>query len=261
MSEKPDNTLPPERMLRLQQAFAAHLRDPEHCPPPSGLEERRMAIYRRLFFGNLRNLMARNFPVLKRLLDEDEWDRLIRQLMVEHRSTTPLFPEIGSELLAFIAGEGQSWLDSRPWLAELIHWEYLETLARLHEAEVSLCEELSLERSRYVPVINPTLQLGRYRYPVHQIRPTFIPSAPLDKPINLLVFRRHDDQVGFERINDVTIRFLLLMQSNPGMSGLCLLQGLAEELGTSRMDKTIESGWNLLEHLSQRGVIAPALPA
>lgn len=261
MPEKTDDLLPPERMLRLQEAFAAHLRDPERCPPPSGLEERRMAIYRRLFFGNLRNLIARNFPVLKRLLDDSEWDQLIRQLMVEHRSTTPLFPEIGSELLAFIAGKGQSWLDARPWMAELIHWEYLETLARLHEAEVSLWEELPLERSRYAPVLNPTLQLGRYRYPVHQIRPAFIPSAPLEEPINLLVFRRYDDQIGFERVNDMALRLLLLMQSNPGTTGLVLLQLLAEELSIEPKEHTIENAWSLLKHLSQQGVIAPTLSA
>ncbi len=220
-----------------------------------------MAIYRRLFFGNLRNLMARNFPVLKRLLDENEWDQLIRQLMIEHRSTTPLFPEIGSELLDFIAGEGQSWLESRPWMAELIHWEYLETLARLHEAEVRLCEELPLARGQYAPVINPTMQMGRYRYPVHQIRPGFIPSAPLEQPINLLAFRRHDDQVGFERVNDIALRLLLLMQSNPGTSGLVLLQMLAKELSIEATEHTIESGWNLLQHLSQQGVIAPTLSA
>ena len=221
-----------------------------------------MAIYRRLFFGNLRNLMARNFPVLKRLLDETEWDQLIRQIMVDHRSTTPLFPEIGSELLAFIAEEGQSWLDSRPWMAELIHWEYLETLARLHEADVafspssSFTPSSSFDRGHSFPEVNPTLQMGRYWYPVHQIRPSLIPSAPLPKPVNLLVFRRTDDQVGFERVNDATLRLLMLMQANPEISGLVLLQMLAKELGIDSTEKTIESGWAMLEHLRLQGVVA-----
>jgi len=36
-----------------QYAFAAHLRDPDNVPAPEGIEERRMAVYRELFFNNL----------------------------------------------------------------------------------------------------------------------------------------------------------------------------------------------------------------
>lgn len=265
MSKTPNQTPNPgklpERQFRLQAEFAAHLRDPENCPAPAGIEERRLAVYRRLFFGNLRNLMARNFPVLRRLLDEAEWDRLIREMMVEHRSTTPLFPEIGGELLRFMAGPGKRWLTERPWMAELIHWEYLETLARLHEAEVPEPEVMHAAKDDYVPALNPTLQMARYCWPVHQIRPEFIPSTALEQTLNLLVYRQHDDQVAFERVNDFTLHFLLLMQSNAGSTGLALLQALAEELSISPRDQVVEAGFRMLQHLSRRQAIGPMLPA
>ena len=41
-----------------QYAFAAHIRDPENNPAPSGVEDRRMAIYRELFFNNLHNRLT-----------------------------------------------------------------------------------------------------------------------------------------------------------------------------------------------------------
>jgi hypothetical protein len=41
-----------------QYAFAAHIRDPEQNPAPAGVEDRRMAIYRELFFNNLHNLIG-----------------------------------------------------------------------------------------------------------------------------------------------------------------------------------------------------------
>ena len=50
-----------------QYAFAAHIRDPEHRPAPEGIEDRRMAIYRELFFNNIRSLLARNYPVLRKV--------------------------------------------------------------------------------------------------------------------------------------------------------------------------------------------------
>jgi len=261
MNKTPAPDKPPERQLRLQAEFAAHLRDPENCPAPAGVEDRRMAVYRRLFFGNLRNLMARNFPVLRRLLDDAEWDRLIRELMAEHRSTTPLFPEIGSELLAFLADRGDRWLADRPWMAELVHWEYLETCARLHEADPPEPCPHDSERSAYRPVLNPTLKMARYQWPVHQLRPDFVPDQPLEQPVNLLVYRRHDDQVAFERVNDFTLQFLLRMQSNADSTGLVLLQALAEELDISPPDRVIEAGFGMLQRLSQREVISPILPA
>jgi len=63
-------------------------------------------------------------------------------------------------------------------------------------------------------VLNPTLQTARYQWPVHRIGPAFIPAEALDKPINLLVYRCHDDQVAFERVNDLTLRFLALAENS-----------------------------------------------
>ena len=54
-----------------QFAFAAHIRDPKHVPAPDDIEDRRMAVYRDLFFNNLKSLLSNMFPVLigKILLD------------------------------------------------------------------------------------------------------------------------------------------------------------------------------------------------
>ena len=41
-----------------QYAFAAHIRDPDNTIEPEGIEDRRMAIYRTLFFNNLYNLLG-----------------------------------------------------------------------------------------------------------------------------------------------------------------------------------------------------------
>ena len=62
-----------------QYAFAAHIRDPEHRPAPDGIEDRRMALYRELFFNNLRNLLATLFPVLRKLHSDEHWAHFIRR--------------------------------------------------------------------------------------------------------------------------------------------------------------------------------------
>ena len=57
----------------IQYAFAKHIRDPENNPPPTDAEDRRLAIYRELFFNNLRNLISQTFPVLKKLHSKEKW--------------------------------------------------------------------------------------------------------------------------------------------------------------------------------------------
>ena len=57
--------------LREQQlAFAAHLRDPANNAAPDGIEDRRMAIYRDLFFNSIQGLLAANFPVIRKTLGD-----------------------------------------------------------------------------------------------------------------------------------------------------------------------------------------------
>ena len=71
---------------RKQYEFAAHIRDPENNAAPDGIEDRRMAIYRNLFFNNLRNLLGSTFPVLKKLSGKERWDQLIREFMARHQA-------------------------------------------------------------------------------------------------------------------------------------------------------------------------------
>ena len=77
MADRPD-------FQKKQYAFAAHIRDPDHAPAPDGIEDRRMAVYRDLFFNNLRNLLGGMFPVIRKIVGGDKWDRLIRLFMQHH---------------------------------------------------------------------------------------------------------------------------------------------------------------------------------
>ena len=109
-----------------QYAFAAHIRDPEHRPAPEGIEDRRMAIYTKLFFNNLRSLLATFFPVLRKLHDDDHWARFIRGFMQQHTAKTPYFLQLPEEFLDFLRNEYEPQDDDHPFLTELAHYEYIE---------------------------------------------------------------------------------------------------------------------------------------
>ena len=48
-----------------------------------------MAIYRELFFNNLKSLLSNMFPVLTKLHSDQHWRRLVRRFMQHHQAHTP----------------------------------------------------------------------------------------------------------------------------------------------------------------------------
>ncbi len=251
---------PPERMFALQQRFAGHLRDPENVPAPEGLEDRRLAIYRRLFFNNLKNLFARNFPVIRKLSSDTEWDALIREFMVKHRAHTPMFTEIGGEFVEFLAERSttDAGHEQPAWLVELAHWEFLETCVRLSEHAVPESEAIEPEQLLdRAACVNPTLKMAQYQWPVHRIGPEFRPDQP--ELVLLAVYRHADDKVAFMKINAMTARVLEQLQSSPGLSGRDVFAALAKELDRPVND-ILTAGTKLLENLVERSIIVGSLP-
>lgn len=245
---------PPARMLETQRSLTSFLRDPDAAPAPAGIEARRLAIYQRLFFNNLSNLFGRNFPVIRGLLDNAAWNAVIRDFMRHHRSQTPLFTRIGEEFVDYLEHTRSASTDDPLWLAELAHWEYQETLARLDPAdpnEIDCQKPSSLLDEQ--PVINPTLRLVHYQWPVHRIGPKFLPEEPA--PCWLAVWRRRDDKVQFMKINTLTARLIEAITSaaGPGTVADCLT-GIAEELNKPA-EQVLAAGKHLLASLHQRDVV------
>ncbi len=88
--------------IRRQYAFAANIRDPENNPAPEDIEDRRMQIYRELFYNNVENFISGTFPVLRRIYSDADWHGLVREYFSRHRSRTPLFHEIPREFLNWL---------------------------------------------------------------------------------------------------------------------------------------------------------------
>ena len=93
---------------KIQYEFTAHLRDPDHASAPADIEDRRMEIYRGLFYRNIQNFVANAFPVLRTLYKDEDWHRMIRDFFANHQSTTPYFKDISKEFLTYLENERQA---------------------------------------------------------------------------------------------------------------------------------------------------------
>lgn len=252
MAEMPD-------FQRRQFAFAAHIREPEANPAPAAIEDRRMAIYRELFFNNLVSLLGSTFPVLKKLHPPDEWRRLVRAFMVRHRAHTPYFLEIPREFLNFLEKEYEHRADDLPFLVELAHYEWVElalSIAPDGAPDENSFVDADGDLLEGVPVRSPLAWPFSYRYPVHRISPEFIPDAPGGQPTHLVVYRRADDEVGFMELNPVSARLLEMIGGNDGRAtGRALLEKLAAELDWADTEAFLRHGVQALAEMRDAGIL------
>lgn len=251
--------MPPERddattasaALRLQQdALAAHIRDPERVAPPPGIEERRLKIYRDLFFNNVSGMLAGNFPVIHRIYGDERWRALMRDFYRDHDSRTPLFTELAREFLRYLESlepvEGNR---HPPWLRELAHYEWIELALQVSEAsdaDVPHDPDGDLLSGR--PALSPLAWPLAYAWPVHRIGPDFQPDAPPDAPTLLLVHREAGGRIRFHELNPLTYRLLQRLDEAPALNGRAQLQALAAEAARTDVDGFVQEGLAMLSN-------------
>lgn len=246
----------PEALARLQTAFAAHIRDPENVQPPDGIEDRRMGIYRDLFFNNIRTFLSSNFPVLKSLFSTQDWTRLCRDFFTEFRCHTPLFPEIPREFLKYLQDSRTRRESDPPFMLELAHYEWVELALSLDESDISeMVFDPHGDLLEAIPVLSPLAWPLSYQYPVHRIREDFQPVTPPGESTHLLVWRRSDFQVKFMQLNDISLLLLQKMKTEADKTGLSLLMEVAELINHSNPDKLIAHGGKLLGELREKQII------
>jgi len=241
--------------IRRQYAFAANIRDPENAPPPEDVEERRMAIYRELFYNNVEGFLSNTFPVLRKLYDDTRWHGLVRDYFSHHRSQTPLFLEIPREFLSWLKTERGEQPGDLPFLQELAHYEWVELALAVSEATPSCPVEPGGDPGQGVPVLSPLAWHLSYRYPVHRIGPDYQPAEPGDVPTCLVVYRDGDDAVGFLEINPVTKRLLELVEAASGATGEELLHQIAAEMSHPHPETVVSGGLETLNSLREKGII------
>lgn len=245
-----------DSLRSLQEGFAAHIRNPQQNPAPRDVEDRRMAIYRDLFFRNLSNFIAKSFPVLRRLHSDTAWSAMIRDFYTVHECHTPMFPEIPREFLQYLQDRRATHPEDMPFLLELAHYEWVEIALDLDERELDdVPADQNGDLLQSIPVLSPLAWPLAYRYPVHQIRPDFQPTEPPQQPTHLLVYRNRNDRVKFMQLNGVTARMIELMKENQGLSGLNILNTVAQELSHPQPETVIEAGTGVLRDLASRDVI------
>ena len=240
----------------IQYAFAKHLRDPENSHGFEDIEDRRLKVYRELFFGNMKSLVSQTFPVLKKFYSDEHWDSMIRSFMVKHESTTPMFLEVSSEFVEYLQHTHETTEYDPPFLLELAHYEWVELAVSVMDADI---DESTIDANgnlaEQVPYLSPFISSLAYSFPVHEIKPGYDPSTKPEAATFLLVFRNKQDGVEFMLLNAVSARLIALLQEDTAKTGNQLLEQIAEELQHPNPQAVIDGGMGLLQQFKDKDVI------
>lgn len=239
-----------------QYAFARHIRNPEAHPPPEGVEDRRMAIYRELFFNNLFGLLSQTFPVLRRIYGKSRWRGIVRQFMAHHEAQTPYFLKVPGEFVQFLQSGYQQQEDDFPFLQELAHYEWADlALSVSEENNDDFAGDPNGNLLDGIPVVSALAWSFTYRFPVHRISGVFLPESPPDVLTFLALCRRASDEVTFLELNAVTARLLELITANTGVPGRSLLHGLAAEIDYPQPEQLIVHGETAMQQMREAEIL------
>lgn len=239
-----------------QREFAAHIRDPQNNPRPPEIEDRRMAIYRELFFNNIEDFMASSYPVLKEVLGEEQWTKLLKAYYSEHHAETPLFPQLPAEFLKYLNDTGRPHADEPAFMLELAHYEWMELAALQSDAEIDW-QRIDKEGDLLTghPVLSPLAWILSYEYPVHRISPEFLPEEPGEQATNIIVYRNLEDKVGFIEINPMTTMLLNRLQQDEKLTSESVLLELATEMHHPDTSVVVNGGLEILNNLKTHDIV------
>jgi hypothetical protein len=243
------------RFQQVQYEFAAHIRDPQRSPAPAGIEDRRLQIYRELFYNNIEDFLQTAFPVLRQITPDETWHAMARDFYARHQCHQPQFFRIAEEFLGYLDAERGAVQGDPPFLRELAHYEWVELALSVSEHE--LTPELADPNGDLlagVPVLSPLAWTLAYDFPVHRISPDFMPASPGASPTLLVVYRNRADDVKFMEINPITARLLQLIEEAPD-AGAKLLQAIADEIRHPQPQAVIAEGKTILASLRERDII------
>lgn len=240
----------------VQYAFTAHLRDPENNPAPDGIENRRMEIYRDLFYNNIEGFLARGFPVIRSIYNDEDWHRMVRDFFSRHQSQSPYFLEISQEYLAYLQNEREPQNEDPAGLLELAHYEWAELALNVLDETINLDGiDVNGDLLTGHPVLSPVAWPLSYQFPVHKMGPDYLPEQAPEQATYLVVYRNRNDKVKFMEINAVTARLLYLLVNDENISGQQALEQIAQEMNHPKPDTVMDGGLTALQNLQSNGII------
>ncbi len=242
-------------IFKQQHIFTQYVRDPENSPIPEDIEPRRMSIYADLVYRNIESFIANSFPVLRQVIDDGEWQKILRGFVKKHISKTPYFPKLPLEFLNYLERE-QDEIELPAFYIELAHYEWIEISLSFNPKEISFENvDRNGDLLKGIPVLSPLVQPLIYQWPVHKISSDFIPKEKPKQPIYLLVYRDQNYEIGFIELNQIAAKLIEELQKKSNRTGEQIFLQIADQLKHPDQNIVIQGGSEVMQNFKNRDII------
>lgn len=205
---------PLSSLSRKQLELTQYLRDPDHAPAPPNLELRRLNVYQELIFNNIEGFLTSGFPVLHRILSEDQWRALVALFVARHRALSPYFLDIGQEFFDFVQHSDEVRANLPRFTVELMHYERAELALDVSTEVLPTAASDDLVNLASLVSLSPLAWPLAYQYPVQKIGPDFQPDTVPELATYLLVYRDRHHTVRFMELNGLSYALLASLQDS-----------------------------------------------
>ncbi|MBQ4833251.1 putative DNA-binding domain-containing protein [Pseudoalteromonas sp. MMG010] len=241
--------------IDVQNEFMAHIRQPELNKKPDDIQDRRMAVYRDLFFNNINGFISSGFPVLKTLYTEQQWLALIRMFFSEHDCSSPYFLDIAGEFINYLSSNYQTQSYDPAFMLELAHYEWIELDVAIAKSDI---KEMSLSSNELTSTPLFLSSIARnlsYQFPVQTISVDFCPQEASPTPHYFVVYRDENDDVQFLATNAMTALLLSIIDNQAGVlfDEVCNL--VLKQAPQFSLEQIEQGALSTLSAMCERGII------
>ncbi len=140
------------------------------------LDEKGASVYAGTINWEHHNMADTIFPYCAKAVGED-WDLVVVDYYKNYPSDHFNFNKICRHFPEYLLKKRQDLIKKYPYLAELAHYEWLELEKFEDESEIKRGDKIPIEGlaeiNVYCPLVNPTLSICRYEYPIAEISDNF----------------------------------------------------------------------------------------
>ncbi|MBB63861.1 MAG: hypothetical protein CMO81_02235 [Waddliaceae bacterium] len=231
--------------------FATYCRSGENIEKVP-ISEDKAELYRELSCNIVFEALNTAYPIAKRSLGHEQWDKLIRRFYAEAPSPSPHLWYMPKALIDYVEKHQIPEKVSAPYLLDLLHFEWLEIeVYMMPDQAVPLYTKIGdlLENGL---VLNREHILSRFTYPVFRKKKDCLTEAAN----YFLITYRHPEtlQVHYFEVPPVYVALVeLLKQDN--YTGKQVLEFLIEHYKVQSADSFMDSGYQFLKTLMKENLI------
>ena len=195
--------MPPDfnDLFAAQKAFTQAIRNPKQMESVPGISADKLKVYQNLFYNNVSDTLDNAFPIINKILPAQLWTKLKKRFFREHHSHTPEFPRFPYEFVCWLDNKEHHEDEEPDFLVQLALWEWTEIDVLMDNSDISKQVDSEVDFLKHKPVVNPSIRLFSFDYPVHQISTTFLPHQKLPQAIYLVAYRNSEHQVKYEEMS------------------------------------------------------------